>query len=89
MLEKRLLLPRFQNTVLVTYTLVAGDGPVRLGLRPLLNARPHEAPVDHPLPEAPTLSRATDQLEVQLRAEHPAAAAAARRHAAARSPSTR
>jgi predicted glycogen debranching enzyme len=53
--EKRLLLPRFQNTVLVTYTLLAGDGVVRLGVRPLLNARPHEAPVDHPLHAAPTL----------------------------------
>ncbi len=30
-LEKRLLLPRFQNTVLVTYTLLTGAGPVRLG----------------------------------------------------------
>jgi predicted glycogen debranching enzyme len=54
-IEKRLLLPRFQNTVLVTYTMLAGEGAARLGVRPLLNARPHEAPVDHPLHLAPTL----------------------------------
>ena len=53
-IEKRLLLPRFQNTVLVSYALIEGDGVVRLGIRPLLNARPHEAPVDHPLPVEPT-----------------------------------
>ena len=53
--EKRLLLPRFQNTVLVTYRLLEGAGAVRLGIRPLLNARPHEAEVDHPLPAEPTL----------------------------------
>jgi predicted glycogen debranching enzyme len=54
-IEKRLLLPRFQNTVHVTYRFVSGDGPIRLGLRPLLTARPHEAPVNHPLPPDPTL----------------------------------
>ena len=54
-IEKRLLLPRFQNTVLVTYTMLAGEGTARLGVRPLLNARPHEAPVDHPPHAAPTL----------------------------------
>ena len=65
-LEKRLLLPRFQNTVLVTYTLLAGDGSVRLGVRPLLNARPHEAGVDHPLPEQPTMVARDRELEVQF-----------------------
>ncbi len=70
-LEKRLLLPRFQNTVLVTYRLVSGEGAVRLGLRPLLNGRPHEAPVDHPLPEAPTLLIKQQRIEVELAAEIP------------------
>jgi predicted glycogen debranching enzyme len=64
--EKRLLLPRFQNTVLVTYTLREGEGTVRLGVRPLLTARPHEAPVDHPLPEAPTFIARNEQLETQF-----------------------
>ncbi|HUE89517.1 MAG TPA: amylo-alpha-1,6-glucosidase [Vicinamibacterales bacterium] len=70
-LEKRLLLPRFQNTVLVTYTLLAGDDTVRLGVRPLLNARPHEAAVDHPLPEHPTMIARDRQLEVQFAADTP------------------
>jgi predicted glycogen debranching enzyme len=70
-LEKRLLLPRFQNTVLVTYTLLAGDDLVRLGVRPLLNARPHEAAVDHALPEKPTMIARDDQLEVQFAADIP------------------
>ncbi len=70
-LEKRLLLPRFQNTVLLTYTLLAGEGLVRLGIRPLLNARPHEASVDHPLPEHPTTVARDRQLEVQFSSEIP------------------
>jgi predicted glycogen debranching enzyme len=70
-LEKRLLLPRCQNTVLLTYTLVAGEGVVRLNLRPLLNARPHEAPVDHPLPQSPTLVARDRQLEVRFTPDVP------------------
>ncbi len=64
--EKRLFLPRFQNTVQVIYRYVAGSGPIRLGLRPLLTVRPHEAPVDHPLPAAPELLAREGQLEVRL-----------------------
>ena len=44
-LEKSLVLPHNQNTVHVTYRLSAGEGGVRLKLRPLLQFRPHEAPV--------------------------------------------
>jgi predicted glycogen debranching enzyme len=65
-IEKRLLLPRFQNTVLVTYSLLEGDGAVRIGLRPLLGARPHEMAVDHPLPPSPTMQWRDGQLEVHL-----------------------
>jgi predicted glycogen debranching enzyme len=65
-LEKRLLLPRFQNTVLVTYTLLEAAGTARLGLRPLINARPHEAPVDFALPQTPTLSVRDTEVEVHL-----------------------
>ncbi len=70
-LEKRLLLPRFQNTVHVTYTLLEGDGVVRLNVRPLLNARPHEAPVDHPLPLSPTVVARDRLLEVRFSEEIP------------------
>ena len=65
-IEKRLLLPRFQNTALVTYTLVKGERPVRLGLRPLLHARPHEEPVDFPLPDTPSVLSRENQIEVRF-----------------------
>jgi predicted glycogen debranching enzyme len=70
-LEKRLLLPRFQNTVVITYRLLRGSGALRLGLRPLLNARPHEAPVDHPLPASPTLMARDTHIEVQFAPDIP------------------
>jgi predicted glycogen debranching enzyme len=70
-LEKRLLLPRFQNTALVTYTLLRAPGSMRLGLRPLLNARPHEAPVDYPLPDAPSVVAKDQQIEVSFTPEVP------------------
>jgi predicted glycogen debranching enzyme len=65
-LEKRLLLPRFQNTVLVTYTLLTGGGTVRLNLRPLLHARPHEERVDFPLPDTPSVLARDHQIEVSF-----------------------
>ena len=71
-LEKRLFLPRFQNTVVICYRLVRGAGAVRLGLRPLLNARPHEAPVDHPLPASPGLLSRDGRIEVEFASEIPA-----------------
>jgi predicted glycogen debranching enzyme len=60
LIERSLLLLHGQNTVHVRYKLLstsssaskagAGDRPthVRLGLRPLLDFRPHDSPVDHP-----------------------------------------
>lgn len=47
--EKRLLLTHGQNTVHVSYRLLAGEGPVRLTLRPGVHFRPHDAPVSAPL----------------------------------------
>jgi predicted glycogen debranching enzyme len=77
-IEKRLLLPRFQNTVVITYRLLKGEGSVRLGLRPLLNGRPHEAPVDHPLPATPSLLAREGYIEVELLPEIPPLRLAAR-----------
>jgi predicted glycogen debranching enzyme len=68
-IEKRLLLPRFQNTVIISYRLVRGGGPVRLGLRPLLNGRPHEAPVDHPLAPSPSLMAREGHIEIHLESD--------------------
>ena len=44
-LEKRLLLPYRQNTVHITYRLLSGKGTLRLGLRPAMHFRSHDAPV--------------------------------------------
>src|SRR5271165_3388525 len=48
LLEKRVLMVHRQNTVHVSYRLVAGK-EIRLTLRPSVNFRPHEAPVSAPL----------------------------------------
>jgi predicted glycogen debranching enzyme len=43
--EKRVVLPRMQNTVHVGYRIVSGEGTVRLHLRPSIHFRAHDAPV--------------------------------------------
>jgi predicted glycogen debranching enzyme len=63
-IEKRLLLPHQQNTVHITYALVAGDGPVRLDLRPSLHFRHHEAPVGLPLDRPYAVTVVEDQYEI-------------------------
>jgi len=47
-LEKQLLLLHRQNTVHLTYRLVASAAPVRLQLRPAINFRPHARLVGEP-----------------------------------------
>ena len=49
-LEKQVMLPHEQNTVHITYSLVSGEGTVRLKILPSLHFRAHEAPVSTPLP---------------------------------------
>ena len=44
-MEKRVLLPHLQNTVYVSYEILAAPAGVRLRLRPSFHFRPHEAPV--------------------------------------------
>jgi predicted glycogen debranching enzyme len=45
-LEKRIVLPHRQNTAYMSYRVAAGSGAIRLQLRPLVNMRAHEAPVN-------------------------------------------
>ena len=45
-IEKRLLMPYGQNSVHVTYRLLSGEGPVRMSLRPSIQFRGYEDPVD-------------------------------------------
>jgi predicted glycogen debranching enzyme len=44
-IERSILLPYTQNTVHITYKLLAGEGPIRIELRPSIHFRPHESPV--------------------------------------------
>jgi predicted glycogen debranching enzyme len=48
-LEKRVMQPHLQNSTYVSYRIVEGDGSIRLGIRPSLNYRAHEAAVSTPL----------------------------------------
>ncbi len=45
-LEKRLLMLYRQNTVYISYRLAAGEGKLRLGLRPAIHFRHHDAAVN-------------------------------------------
>src|SRR5207248_6886605 len=64
-IEKRVLLPHLQNTVLVNYRLLAGDGVVRLKLRPSVHFRPHEAPVNAGYAGPYTLSASDSRYEIK------------------------
>ena len=70
-LEKYLLMPHRQNTVHITYRLLAGRGPLKLELRPAIYFRPHEGRVDEPLTDAYTLTILEDKYEIKGRAEYP------------------
>lgn len=63
-IEKRILLPHRQNTVHVTYKLLEGSGTVRLGLRPAVHFRSHDAFVSTPLSEKFTLTVVDEGYEV-------------------------
>jgi predicted glycogen debranching enzyme len=65
-LEKRLLLPHMQNTVHVGYRLAAGEGPLRLYLRPSVHFRPHEAAVSDELGGPYVLTAVEDCYEIAL-----------------------
>jgi predicted glycogen debranching enzyme len=79
-IEKRLLMPRLQNTVLVTYRVLRASTPIRLGIRPHLHARPHEATVDYVLPSAPVLVARGGYLEATLDPSVPPTVMALRDH---------
>jgi predicted glycogen debranching enzyme len=79
-IEKRLIMPRLQNTVLVTYQVMKASTPIRLGIRPHLHARPHEANVDYPLPASPVLLARGGYLEATLDPSVPPTVMALRDH---------
>ena len=70
-LEKRLLLPHGQNTVHVTYLLLAGKGRLRLGLRPAMHFRSHDSLVSERRSTHYKLSVIEDQFEIAGPADLP------------------
>ena len=65
LLEKRLLLLYRQNTVHLSYRLLSGSGDLRLGLRPAVQFRPHDAPVNAADTERYSLHVTEDQFEIR------------------------
>jgi predicted glycogen debranching enzyme len=63
-LEKRVLLVNMQNTVHITYRLLAGEGSLRLSLRPAVHFRSHDAPVSQELGVPYTLTLVADRFEL-------------------------
>jgi predicted glycogen debranching enzyme len=70
-LEKRLMLPYRQNTVYVCYRLLAGPGAIRLGVRPAVDFRPHDAPVSTPLRTGYAVKMVDDHCEISVNSELP------------------
>ena len=63
-LEKRLIMPYRQNTVHIHYRLLSGEGKLRLGLRPAVHFRPHDAPVGAAQPQKYVLTVVEDEYEI-------------------------
>jgi predicted glycogen debranching enzyme len=63
-IEKRIVMPHGQNTVHVTYQLLRGEGPIRMSLRPSIQFRGYEAPVNTSLVDSYTLTAVGNRYEV-------------------------
>ncbi len=70
-IEKRLLMPHCQNTVHVVYHLLSGSGKLRLGLRPAIHFRSHDAPVSAADPRNYVLNVCEDQFEIRSSVDLP------------------
>jgi len=81
-LEKRLFMPNELNSILVTYTLLQGPDGIRLGLRPMLGVRMHEAPVNRTVPQEPVVSAHDRWLDVTVGEGVPTIRLAVRDHQA-------
>lgn len=69
-LEKSLMLPHLQNTVIIRYRLLSGGG-LRLRIRPSVHFRPHESRVDAPLREDYTIRSLGRRHEIRGRPDLP------------------
>jgi predicted glycogen debranching enzyme len=63
-LEKRLLMPHFQNTVHVRYRFLEGTEAAMLDLRPAVHFRSHDGPVDTPMAAPYTFTAVESRYEV-------------------------
>jgi predicted glycogen debranching enzyme len=63
-IEKRLLIPHKQNTVHIEYRYVEGPGTLRLGLRPGIHYRNHDAHVDEEIASGYVFSARDFRLEI-------------------------
>ncbi len=70
-IEKRLLMPHGQNTVHVVYQLLSGSGKLRLGLRPAIHFRSHDAAVSAADSRKYILNVCEDQFEIRSSADLP------------------
>jgi predicted glycogen debranching enzyme len=64
LLEKRVLLPHLQNTVHISYRILAGQARPRLELRPAFHFRHHEMPVNKSPPGSYKLTAMGEHYEV-------------------------
>jgi predicted glycogen debranching enzyme len=71
-LEKRLMLVYRQNTLHIVYRLLSGNSRLRLGLRPAIHFRPHDAPVSGEPGQRYTLTVCEDHFEITAGADLPA-----------------
>lgn len=65
LIEKRVVLPHLQNTVLVSYKVVETPESIRLRLRPSFHFRGHEAPVSGGIPSPYTVAAIERRIEVR------------------------
>ncbi|HWD00471.1 MAG TPA: amylo-alpha-1,6-glucosidase [Candidatus Sulfopaludibacter sp.] len=70
-LEKRLLMPYRQNTVHVIYRLLSGAGTLRIGLRPAIHFRSHDAPVNLEDGQKYMLTVCDEQFEITSHPDYP------------------
>jgi predicted glycogen debranching enzyme len=70
-IERRVHMPHGQNSTHLTYRLLAGEGPVRLSLRPSIHFRPYESAVNGAAPLAYTVIARQHRYEVSAGVDVP------------------
>jgi predicted glycogen debranching enzyme len=63
-MEKRIQMLNLQNTIYINYSILSGDGTVRLKLRPAVHFRPHEGKLGGPIDDPYVLTAVEDRIEL-------------------------